>query len=238
MSLMKPTDGIVSRYINRRISTRISRLIVNRFGEVSPNKITLISMLVGLFAAIIYIFDQPILAGIMVQIASIIDGVDGEIARALNKESEFGAFLDSLTDRIVDTAILTCFAIFIWRTYSGIYSSDLLLLVIALALSGSILVSYSRTRCEATLGIDPRKLGERKIASRDIRLFIIFAGSILGFYLEALIMIALLTYLHIIMSVVKVYRTILNIGLSLELPKEPPATPTNKSGVVESQLVK
>ena len=238
MRLEKTTDGIISRYINRKISTRISKFIIRRFGEVSPNKMTIFSMFVGIVAAIIYLFDQPILAGIMVQFASIIDGVDGEIARALNKESKFGAFLDSLTDRIVDTAILICFSIFVWRIYSEIYSHDLLLLIMALALSGSILVSYSRTRCEATLGIDPRKLGGRKIASRDIRLFIIFVGSVLGFYLEALIIIALLSYLHVTVGVVNVYRVVSNIKLGIESPREPSVIPTNGSKMIESQVIK
>jgi len=205
LELGKKTDGIVSRYINRRISTRISRFVVKKFGDVSPNKITLFSFMFGLFAAAIYLFNMPIVAGIMVQVASIIDGMDGEIARALKKESRFGAFLDSLTDRIVDVAILMCFSIFIWRIYGKTYSHDLLLLLIVLALSGSILVSYSRTRCEATIGIDPRSLGGG-IASRDIRLFIIFVGSVVGLYIETLILIALLTHLDVSISLVRIYR--------------------------------
>ena len=119
MSLGKPTDGIVSRYINRRISMPISRFIVSRFGDVSPNKITILTTAFGIFAATLYLIGQPILAGLAVQLASILDGVDGEVARMLKKQSKFGGFLDSVLDRLVDISVMICFIIFVWITLNG-----------------------------------------------------------------------------------------------------------------------
>ena len=197
MNLGKPTDGPISRYINRKISMPISKFIVNKFGDVSPNKVTILTTIFGIFAGLIYLFEEPIIAGICVQIASIVDGVDGEVARLLNKQSNFGAFLDSVMDRIVDITILTCFSIFIWRTYMGPLSQEVLILIMLMAISGSIMVSYSRSRCESALGIDTRNLAGFPLASRDVRLFIIFIGSVVGLYVATLVALTFLTYVHI-----------------------------------------
>jgi len=223
MEMSKPTDGIISRYINRRISIPISKFIVSRVGNISPNKVTLWTTLFGVVAALIYLFDQPIIAGIAVQIASIIDGIDGEIARMLNKQTKFGALLDSLMDRIVDTMILICFSIFAWRQLHSIVNPEIFILVTTMSISGSLLVSYFRARCEATLNIDPRAIGGIPLATRDVRLFIIFLGSILGFYLETLMIIALLAYSHVILNGVRAYKFIINSTKYQEHEEIPPA---------------
>ncbi len=199
--LGKPTDGLVSRYINRRLSAPISRFIVSKFGDVSPNKVTIAVSLFGIASALIYLLNAPIIAGIAVQIASIIDGIDGEIARMLNKQSKFGALLDSIMDRIVDVLVLTCFSIYTLKELCTKYRIDMLMFIMFMALSGSILVSYFRARCESSMGVDPRAIGGMPIATRDVRLFIIFIGSILGLYLETLIIIAVLSYLHVFINI-------------------------------------
>ena len=77
-------DGFVSRHINRKISLRLSELLVN---HITPNQATLISFLVGIFSAILNLFSIP-LAGLVYQISSILDGIDGEIARASLRTSK------------------------------------------------------------------------------------------------------------------------------------------------------
>jgi len=56
--------------------------------------------------ALLYLWRLDPVAGILVQLASIVDGVDGELARARNMASPVGAFLDSLLDRIADAFVI------------------------------------------------------------------------------------------------------------------------------------
>jgi phosphatidylglycerophosphate synthase len=111
--------------------------------------------------------------------------------------SEFGGFLDSVLDRYAD--ILIVLGLTLWslshETYSGIW------LVGFLAITGTISISYSRAR----IGPDHRHLfdkGLKSLASRDIRLFLIMLGAVIGQAYFCLIVIAILT------NVVVFYRLI------------------------------
>ncbi len=191
----KSTDGLVSRLINRRISTRITKIILKYNLGITPNQVSIISFLLSILSFPLYLFNQNILAGILVQISSIIDGVDGELARALNMASKFGAFFDAILDRIADITII------FGMTLNLIYYSDLMnlnLIYICLgALSGCLMVSYLHSKSKENLGVHPALIGSIPMfASRDVRLFIIFIGSILGFIFESLIIIFMITYLY------------------------------------------
>ena len=141
----KPTDGVVSRYINRRFSTAITAAILRSGAPLTPNHISLLSFALGLAAAALYPLGYPALAGVLVQVSSVVDGVDGELARALKMESKVGAFLDSVLDRLVDIAVILAIATYLLRASPG----PLVALAAALALSGSLLVSYIHARGEA-----------------------------------------------------------------------------------------
>lgn len=200
--MSKSTDGPISRYINRKISSRITSFIIRHNISITPNQVSFISFLIGVFAALLYLLWLPIIAGIMVQIASIIDGVDGELARATNRMSKKGGFIDAILDRFVDISVVMCLSVFsIWY-----YGQTLLLeIVIMFALSGTILVSYIHARGEASLGKHPLFIGKvPNFASRDVRLFIIFCGSILGFYMETLALVGILAMLYVTLKFIDV----------------------------------
>ncbi len=99
----KATSGTVARLLNVRISVPISKLIVDT--GISPNMVTFFMVLCpGLFAA--YLATQPdyylrlAVAGVLWQLASILDGCDGEIARVKLAETKFGAWFDTVTDNL------------------------------------------------------------------------------------------------------------------------------------------
>ena len=99
-STQKATDGWVSRRINRPISRLWSRLAIQL--GISPNTASIVTLLVGLACA--WIAAQPgywafVMAGVLFQLSSILDGVDGEIARATVTESASGARLDTIVDQ-------------------------------------------------------------------------------------------------------------------------------------------
>ncbi len=128
-------DGFVSRHLNRKISTEISTLLVER---TSPNAMTAVTFILGLLSAILSLANLP-LAGILYQVSSILDGVDGEIARAQMRASKLGGYVDSLLDRYVDGSFLAFLA------YSTL-REPLWYAVALLALLGSVMVSYSTER--------------------------------------------------------------------------------------------
>jgi CDP-L-myo-inositol myo-inositolphosphotransferase len=104
----KPTDGIVSRWLNRPVSQSITRLVLRAPG-VSPMIATAAAGLIGLVMALALVLggDEGLIWGaVLFQAASVVDGVDGEIARATFRTSDLGAMLDSVTDALTNLAFL------------------------------------------------------------------------------------------------------------------------------------
>lgn len=201
----KSTDGYVSRYINRRFSTRITQLIIKHNVGITPNQVSLISSLIGFLAFPLYLLSLAPLAGILAQVSSIVDGVDGELARARGISSKFGAFFDALLDRMTDSVILIGASLYVLAV-GGI---SLLALAAGLfSLSGSLLVSYLHARSEKELGEHPVMFGRMpNLASRDVRLFIIFVGSLFNMVFEALLIVAIITNLYVIVKFIEMFTS-------------------------------
>lgn len=192
--LRKTTDGWISSLLNRRISTRITNFILKRNWNVTPNQMSFISFLIGMIAFPFYLIKMPWLAAIFIQISSILDGVDGEIARARNMSSNWGAFFDTMLDRFVD--IFAVLGVSIYGYLEGGLSFSLLLWSI-LAVSGSLMVSYLHS-VGKVFGTHPALVGKLSgFASRDVRLFVIFVFSLFGMYLPALVFVSVLSYVYI-----------------------------------------
>ena len=102
----KPGDGIVTRYFNRPISQRITRLVLRLFGAVHPNAATAGTAGIGaaMFVCLLQFSGHLglLLGAVMFQAASVFDGVDGEIARATFRATPLGASVDSLVDAAVN----------------------------------------------------------------------------------------------------------------------------------------
>ena len=120
----KATSGTVARLLNVRISVRISKLIVDT--GISPNAVTFFMVLCpGLFAA--YLATQPdsylrlACAGVLWQLASILDGCDGEIARVKLAETKFGAWFDTVTDNLAYLCGYGALMAGMWQLYPDSY---------------------------------------------------------------------------------------------------------------------
>jgi archaetidylinositol phosphate synthase len=177
---------MLSRFkpIVAEISYPIARILA-RVG-VKPNHLTLLGLFFGLFAAF-YISSGKILQGaFFVFLSSVCDMLDGAVARTQNMTSSFGGFLDSVTDRYVDVLIFVSL---------GIYGIDWL--AVTIALTGALLVSYTRARAECI--VERCDVG---FAERSERLLIIFAGLITGYIYEAVIVIAVLSHITALHRVV------------------------------------
>ena len=120
----KATSGTVARLLNVRLSVPISKLIVDT--GISPNMVTFFMVLCpGLLAA--YLVTQPddylrlACAGVLWQLASILDGCDGEIARVKLAETKFGAWFDTITDHLAYLCWYAALMAGMQRLYPGDY---------------------------------------------------------------------------------------------------------------------
>jgi phosphatidylglycerophosphate synthase len=103
----KPTDGWIARHLNRPIS-RVFSFVLLALG-VNASHASVITLLVGLAAAVMAMrpgYAALVAMGLLFQLASVLDGVDGEIARATLTESEAGARLDAVVDQLTYVACL------------------------------------------------------------------------------------------------------------------------------------
>ena len=209
----KPTDGPVSRYLNRKVSTAITRALLATGRPPDPDIVTLITTAVAFLAAYLVIAVGGLIAGVAIQLASIIDGVDGEIARATGRSSRAGAFLDSMMDRFADVAMISAVGT---RLLSLGCRPDVALYVLALALSGDLMVSYLHARGEMLAGTHPSLIGHvRQMASRDVRLLILAAGTAAGPWfpiapLVGLVLVASLSYAYVVVKIAEVYAHLKN----------------------------
>ncbi len=206
--LGKETDGPIAKYLNRKISTRITKFILSKGVFITPNQASGMSFGIGLTSSFLYFLVPAWMAGFFVQAASIVDGVDGELSRVLGKSSEKGGFLDAVSDRVVDILIVLSVSELLLNELGF---SHFLFITAILALSGSLMVSYIHARGEASIHVHPAKIGRvPNFASRDVRLFLIFLGSI-GSLLDmrslmiAMIIIAVMSHLYVISKSVELY---------------------------------
>ncbi len=104
----KPGDGIISRHCNRPLSQAASAALL-RFAWIRPGHASLLTLLSAgvMLASLMTGTPAGLLAGaVLFQIASVVDGIDGEIARATFRSSKAGASLDSIIDAVPNVAFL------------------------------------------------------------------------------------------------------------------------------------
>jgi len=173
-SLLKPGDGPVSRYMNRPISTRISVWLFLRGISISPNLISAVSFLTCVGGAALVTLGRALVGGALIQLSSILDGVDGEVARLFQRATRFGKVLDALLDRYADLAVVAAFGLVMWPL------DRLGLLSVAAAAGNVFIVSYVSHL--AGWGGDPRVVEMRawSPAGRDVRLLVATLAAMAG----------------------------------------------------------
>jgi archaetidylinositol phosphate synthase len=146
--------------------------IAHKIG-LTPNKVSIIGFMLALSSAVVYTFALNamwllLLAVFLFLASGSSDTIDGIIARTYQQTTVFGGFFDSVLDRYADAAV-----------YAGIIIAGLCDPIWGLAaLSGSVLVSYTRARAEA-VGIKMESVG---FAERAERMLILAVASIAAFW--------------------------------------------------------
>jgi CDP-diacylglycerol--glycerol-3-phosphate 3-phosphatidyltransferase len=141
--------------------------------RVHPNVITTLGFFVTVTAGVFYFLGHVRIAGILVLVGGLFDILDGYVARETGLASVFGSFYDSTLDRISEIVVF----LGIFSLYGGghpDFPHPWMVYVVASALAGSLMVSYTRARAEA-LGLDC-KVG---LMQRPERIVLIGVSSVL-----------------------------------------------------------
>ena len=176
--------------------------------RVTPNALTATGVLLCAVASIVVLFEDRnkilfylVAAGLFVA-GSVLDILDGALARAGGKSTPFGAFIDSTTDRVSEGFMLAAIAYIFARD-----GRDVFVVVAVAAVAGSFLVSYTRARAEA-LGLR----GDVGIGSRAERVVVITAGLVLapwGVLPWAIALLAVTAWITVLQRVLSVRRQLL-----------------------------
>ena len=202
-TLKKTSDGPISRYLNRPISTRITRYLLRT--DITPNHVSFFSFILAMLGAFLFFsggYINLVIGGILAQLASIIDGCDGEIARLKFQVTEFGGWFDAVLDRYADAFLLFGLTYYVYFTDRNF----LILFIGFLAIIGTFMNSYTADKYD---GLMKRKLEQGKYyfrMGRDVRIFIIFLGALINQPLLILVLIALLMNAENIRRIVVLYK--------------------------------
>src|SRR6184192_1065704 len=125
--MSKPQDGFVSRFLNRPISRRITRLLLQF--PISPSLWTISIFVLPLIACVFFVrgdYVSIVIGAAIFQAFSILDGCDGEIARARNLESKFGERLDYFCDSMASLLYVLALGLGLHRSSEGIVCAVLI----------------------------------------------------------------------------------------------------------------
>lgn len=174
---------------------------------VRPNTITSVGTAIVIASAVCYAVGEIRWGGLLLLLSGVADTLDGQVARAGNQATKFGAFYDSTLDRVGDGATFIGIAIYLLSA-PDVAWRELAILTCMLGVLSALLVSYARARAEG-IGVDC-KVGIAQRAERIIGLgipsLLVGAGS-RAIVLEVIV--ALLTLASIVTVVqrfVYVYR--------------------------------
>jgi CDP-diacylglycerol--glycerol-3-phosphate 3-phosphatidyltransferase len=171
-------------------SNKIIRLIVRglALSKIHPNVLTFLGLVINMAAAALLAVGRFRLAGAVIIGAGLFDMVDGRVARETNRVTRFGGFFDSVLDRYSDLALLV--GMLVWY---GSINRPFYVVLTAIAMTGSVMVSYTRARAENT--IPTCKVG---FMERPERVVLVIIGALFLRMAQVLWVIAVLSNLTVV----------------------------------------
>src|ERR1700740_2286701 len=163
--------------------------------RINPNVLTFMGLLVNTWAAFLFgsanANNQKRLffyAGLVIIFSGFFDLVDGQVARATNRVTRFGAFFDSVVDRYSDASQFLGLLVFYARGGRFFW-----VVLAAFVMVSSIMVSYTRARAESLIG--SCRVG---FMERPERLVLVIIGALFNCMAPVLWVIAVLSTLTVI----------------------------------------
>ena len=156
--------------------------------RIHPNVLTFLGLVINILAAWMFSRGKFLAAGLVVVGAGLFDMVDGRVARATDRVTRFGGFFDSVLDRYSDLALFMGLLVY----YASINRFFYIVLT-AVVMTGSVMVSYSRARAENS--IPKCKVG---FLERPERVVLIIIGALFNRMAQVLWVIAILSNVTVI----------------------------------------
>jgi CDP-diacylglycerol--glycerol-3-phosphate 3-phosphatidyltransferase len=183
--------------VSEKIGDTLGRVldsIVRGFAAsgVNPNFLTFIGFGINLMAAYLFAYGYFRWAGLTIILAGVFDMTDGRVARLEGRVTPFGGFYDSVMDRYSDLCLLIGLVIYYGRINRFQYVS-----LVAVAMIGSVMVSYTRARAENV--IPSCKVG---FLERPERVVLIIIGALFDRMAPVLWLIAVLSNVTVIHRII------------------------------------
>jgi CDP-diacylglycerol--glycerol-3-phosphate 3-phosphatidyltransferase len=164
--------------------------------RIHPNVLTSVGLGINAAAAWMFARGEFLYAGLIVLCAAVFDLVDGPVARQSNRVTRFGGFLDSVLDRYSDLILLMGLLVY----YASINRFFYIILT-AIAMTGSVMVSYARARAENC--IPKCKVG---FLERPERIVLIIIGGLTNHMAPVLWVIAVLSNITVVHRIIHTYQ--------------------------------
>jgi CDP-diacylglycerol--glycerol-3-phosphate 3-phosphatidyltransferase len=168
------TGSIVSPGLRARVRD-IATPIATALGAIglTPNALTMIGFFGTALAGIAAVYQQWVAAGVLLIVFGIFDLFDGALARATDRVSKLGAFLDSTFDRWGEGLVYVGIA---WGCIEAGFQNGAVLAAVAMA--SAFMVSYTRAKAESLGYASGSGLAAVGLAPREVRLVILALGLI------------------------------------------------------------
>ena len=194
-SLGKPgADGYVAAHLNRRLSVPISARLTRT--RITPTQITVISFLIALVGAACFAVGRhwtAVIGALLVQLSSVVDGCDGELARLRHLATARGGWLDTMLDRYADAAVVVGITV----GYAAGHPGVLPWLGGMATITGFLLASYTTKEYALSHGAPYPNDWLNRVKRRDLRLFVIACGGLVGYPYYAMVAMGALSHLVI-----------------------------------------
>ena len=166
--------------------------------RINPNFLTFLGLVISIGAAVLFGYasgeNQAQMfryAGAAVFVVGFFDLVDGAVARATRRVTQFGAFFDSVVDRYSDVALFFGLLVYYARASRFFY-----VVLVAVVITGSVMVSYARARAESLIG--SCRVG---FMERPERLVLVILGAVFNRMAPALWVIAVMSNITVIQRI-------------------------------------
>jgi CDP-diacylglycerol---glycerol-3-phosphate 3-phosphatidyltransferase len=177
--------GLIGKFFGAIIDRIVRWLALSR---IHPNVLTFIGLVINIGGAWLFAAGSFRWAGAVVTGAALFDMVDGRVARATKQVTRFGGFFDSVVDRYSDLALYMGLLVYYASVNRFFY-----IVLTAVVMTGSVMVSYTRARSENT--IPKCKVG---FLERPERIVLIIIGALFLRMAAVLWVIAVLSNLTVI----------------------------------------
>jgi len=164
--------------------------------RIHPNVLTAVGLIINAGAAVAFGAGKFMAGALIVIGAGLFDMVDGRVARHTNTVTPFGAFFDSVIDRYSDLAIYFGLLVYYARLNRLFYVA-----LVALAMTGSVMVSYTRARAESL--IPTCKVG---FMERPERIVLVIIGGLFNRMAAVLWVIAVISNITVLHRIIYTWQ--------------------------------